>query len=917
MFLSNTVFSHRALSLMTILLLLGMHVFASTGNNESIDKPSTPILTADSYGTNTTKGPVRATDYSNYDFTKGYHNELDTPINVAFWSCDNTSYSGIIEYLLEFDDIESIDQFNAAASTPDLEDLEEYDLIWTSSNSQYNDRAAMGDIMADFVDEGGAVVLTMFALAAANWYPTGRFLDEDYYPMAPAAYIRGPSTLSDMDEAHPIMEDVETGFAVHWYIQSEVAEDAEEVGTLAADYPFCCCRDQVVAFGANVNDSYTTATDARLAVHNAMIWATGGGAEPDASMEGTIADAVTGDAMDGAVIRVSGGRDTTDVNGDYFMNVVAGEERGLRIVKEHYYNYNEDIDIELGENFFDFEITPLATIYGVISDSETEEIIEGAIISWGDHVDTSDVDGNYTLVDLEAGADTLVIEAEGYFEYEDEEYEVEDGDNEIDFAIDILSGDLTGVVIDELTEEQLFGATITVVDPETGDIYREVTTDETGAYNAPALHDGVTYEVSVTLAGYAPSDVEEVLIRWNRDNEQDFEMTPIFELGIRQLQQEQDVETWVTTTGIVTQGTNVTDTEQTIIYIQDDSGWGIMLWDEDPWDPENNINRGDGVTVIGFLVEEDDMTQITNFEIEVTSIDNALPDPLVETTGDMSGNSQREGTWGQISGQIDRDPPGEGDYSLIVNDGSGQCEVKIFETTGLDLSEMAANDWGTFTGIIGLSRQGLRLIPNAQEDVARIAIDPPSDLMAEHQTVTGDPLQVEVSLTWSHEHLDEWLRFKIYRDGEHIGNTQQNTWSEKIEDPNPGEFGEYSFVYTVTAVYDEGETEESNSVEVIWSTSVKDRPFSGVPTEWALEAVYPNPFNPTLHVVLGVPQVSNVTVEIMDILGRRVAVLHQGDLSAAYHRVGWNATGHTTGLYFLRVTSNTGFNQINKVMFIK
>ncbi|MDP8208352.1 MAG: carboxypeptidase regulatory-like domain-containing protein [Candidatus Electryonea clarkiae] len=640
--------------------------------------------------------------------------------------------------------------------------------------------------------------------------------------------------------------------------------------------------------------------------------------EADATMEGFVLDSVTGDGIEDAIISAGAARDTTDDEGYYSMeNVHSGEGRGVRILKEHYYGFREEIDIETGPNEIDFEITPLATLTGVITDSETDEIVEGAIITWGMHIDTTDVDGNYTLIDMEAAIDTLVIEAEGYFDYEDLEYEVVDGNNEEDFAIDILSGDLTGVVSDELTEEQLFGATITVVDPETGDVYREVTTDETGAYTAPALHDGVTYEVSVTLDGYAPSDVEDVLIRWNRDNEQDFELTPIFELGIRQLQQEQDLETWVLTSGIVTQGTNVTDTEHTSIYIQDDSGWGIAVYSDDPWDPENNINRGDSVTVIGFLIEVDDMNQIINFEIEVNSNDNTLPEPLVETTGDMSGNSQREGTWAQISGQINRDPPGEGTYSLIVNDGSGQCEVQIIEFTGIDLSEFSANDWGTFTGVISLSRQGLRLIPNTQADVARIAIDPPSDLVAEYQTVTGDPLQVEVTLAWSHEHLDEWLRFKVYRDGEHVGNTQQNTWSEKIEDPNPGEFGDYTFLYTVTAVYDEGETAESNEAEVIWSTSVKDRPFSGVPTEWALEAVYPNPFNPTLHVVLGVPQVSNVTVEIMDILGRRVAVLHQGELNAAYHRVGWNATGHPTGLYFLRVTSNTGFNQISKVMFIK
>ncbi|MDP8208311.1 MAG: carboxypeptidase regulatory-like domain-containing protein [Candidatus Electryonea clarkiae] len=1075
MFLRNTVTSHRAFCLMTIFLLIGMHVFASTDYYESTDKPSTPNRTADSYGLNVSKGPVRATDYSNYDFSKGYHSELDIPITIAFWCADGGSYSGIIDYLEEFDDIESIDQFNAAQTTPDLEDLEDYDLMWTCSNSGYNDREALGDVMADYVDEGGAIIMTMFAFAANNWYPQGRFLDEDYFPMNHATYTQGPSTLAEMDEGHPIMEDVETGFAVNWYARNEVAEDAEEVGTLAANYPYCCAKPQIVGFNANMNNTYTTATDARLTIHNAMIWAVEGDGEVDATMDGFVTNVDTGEPVEGAIIRVSTGRDTTDGEGYYSMDARSGE-RSVRILHEdyntyndeividlgentfnfemiplspvsgtltdietgnpvedasvtfgeeeatsdengywevapqamgeyvifiesdeytsltdsveveegentfnyelmrlsevsgtiidvdteepiedasvmfgverattdengywdiplqeqgayrytvtadHYYDYSDNVDVEQGDNVFDIELIPLATLSGNITDSETDLPLEGAEIilvdEFFDYSAISDVNGDYSIIDIQADDYPVEISLEGYFNYEDD-IEIEERENIIDFAIDILSAELSGVVRDELTEELLFGATVTVIDEVTGETMYEVLTDEAGEYTTGTLHDSETFLVIASMGGYAPSDTEEVLIRWNRENVQDFELTPIFARGIRQLQQEQDLETWVTTSGIVTQGTNVTDTEETSIYIQDESGWGIMIWSENPWDPENNINRGDGVTVIGFLVEEDEMTRITNFEIEVTSNDNPLPDPIVETTGDMSGNEQREGTWGQISGQINRDPPGEDDFSLIVDDGSGQCEVRIVETTGIDMSAFSANDWGTFTGVIGLSRQGLRLIPNMQDDITRIAIDPPSDLASEQEVVPGDPLQLEVTLNWAHDHLDAWLRFKIYRDGEHIGNTQQNTWSEKLEDPIPGDYGSYTYEYEVTAVYDEGETEGAE-IEVIWDiTLVHERPYSGVPTEWALEAVYPNPFNPTLHVVLGVPQVSIVTVEIMDILGRRVAVLHQGELSVAYHRVGWNATGNPTGLYFLRVSSNTGFNQISKVMFIK
>ncbi|MDP8208351.1 MAG: carboxypeptidase regulatory-like domain-containing protein [Candidatus Electryonea clarkiae] len=845
----------------------------------------------------------------------GYRSELDTPIDVMVLHAHNvpTTTIGRLEV---YDDIHEVDNVDVRTTTPDLEDIEDYHVVMVYSDGSFSDAEAMGDLLADYFDGGGAIIALMFCFNGAIGIE-GRIVEDEYLPVTFGDGQQGGDEMDWFDDTHPIMEDVEATTSTYRATTINLADDADLVAEYEDGQLFVAVKPQIVAMNSYVGENQRWTGDMDIILHNAIVWAFEGGGDPDATMEGTVTDEVTGDEVEDAIVRLGAARDTTDGNGDYLMDVVSGEDRTVRVIKEHYYTHVDLIDVEIGENFFDFEITPLATLTGIITDSETDEVIEGAIITWGDHFDTTDAEGVYTLIDMEAAIDTLVIEMEGYFDYEDLEYEVLDGDNEEDFAIDILSADLTGIVIDELTEEALFGATVTVATAETGDIYREVVTDETGAYTAPALHDGVTYEVNVTLDGYAPSDVEDILIRWNRDNEQDFELTPIFELGIRQLQQEQDTETWVLTTGIVTQGSNVTDTEQTSIYIQDDSGWGIMLWDENPWDPENNINRGDDITVVGFLIEVDDMTRITNFEIVVNSNDNALPDPLVETTGDMSGNSQREGTWGQISGQINRDPPGEGTYSLVINDGSGQCEVQIIEITGIDMSAFSADDWGTFTGVISLSRQGLRLIPNMQDDVTRIPVDPPSDLTSEQEVVPGDPLQLEVTLSWAHDHLDEWLRFKIYRDGEHIGNTQQLTWSEKLEDPVPGEFGSYTYEYGVTAVYDEGET-DATEIEVIWDiTLVHERPYSGVPTDWALEAVYPNPFNPTLHVVLGVPQTSNVTVEIMDILGRRVTVLHQGELNAAYHRVGWNATGHPTGLYFLRVTSNTGFNQISKVMFIK
>ncbi len=97
---------------------------------------------------------------------------------------------------------------------------------------------------------------------------------------------------------------------------------------------------------------------------------------------------------------------------------------------------------------------------------------------------------------------------------------------------------------------------------------------------------------------------------------------------------------------------------------------------------------------------------------------------------------------------------------------------------------------------------------------------------------------------------------------------------------------------------------------------VEDKPFSGVPEKFEIAAVYPNPFNPVLSVVVGLPETSNVTVTIFDALGRRVDVLRPGSLAAGFHRLNWEARG-PSGMYFLRIEDGHGHQDLRKVHFIK
>ncbi|MBU1706964.1 T9SS type A sorting domain-containing protein, partial [bacterium] len=89
-----------------------------------------------------------------------------------------------------------------------------------------------------------------------------------------------------------------------------------------------------------------------------------------------------------------------------------------------------------------------------------------------------------------------------------------------------------------------------------------------------------------------------------------------------------------------------------------------------------------------------------------------------------------------------------------------------------------------------------------------------------------------------------------------------------------------------------------------------------LPTEFALHQNYPNPFNPTTTIRYDVKQTGLVSVKVFDILGREVAVLVSGTVSAGFHKVTWDAQGLPSGLYLCRMEA-PGFEHTMKLVLLK
>jgi hypothetical protein len=96
---------------------------------------------------------------------------------------------------------------------------------------------------------------------------------------------------------------------------------------------------------------------------------------------------------------------------------------------------------------------------------------------------------------------------------------------------------------------------------------------------------------------------------------------------------------------------------------------------------------------------------------------------------------------------------------------------------------------------------------------------------------------------------------------------------------------------------------------------------SSVPSEFALGANYPNPFNPATTFTVDLPVAAEVRVEVVDILGRTVAELLTGPQPAGSHRLSWNGLVRNgiaapSGVYIIRVTS-ANFNASRKALLVR
>ncbi len=218
---------------------------------------------------------------------------------------------------------------------------------------------------------------------------------------------------------------------------------------------------------------------------------------------------------------------------------------------------------------------------------------------------------------------------------------------------------------------------------------------------------------------------------------------------------QQAVGSAITIQGVVVIGAGKLRTNFTDAYIQDQSGYGLNIYQ--PGTPlDNNIKRGYRLVMRGKLDEFEGKKEIIDYTTTILETNAELPQPVELTTREAT-LTKHEGRFVKVSGIISSKTSAGGGTNVYVDDGSGQVTIRVWDTTELDLSAFDSGDFITVQGVISLFNNAGQILLAYPEDIFKpsfegtpVTLDVPNKPFVPDR---GEQLMIEYSAGSENTHV--------------------------------------------------------------------------------------------------------------------------------------------------------------------
>ena len=118
-------------------------------------------------------------------------------------------------------------------------------------------------------------------------------------------------------------------------------------------------------------------------------------------------------------------------------------------------------------------------------------------------------------------------------------------------------------------------------------------------------------------------------------------------------------------------------------------------------------------------------------------------------------------------------------------------------------------------------------------------------------------------------------------------------------------FGKYK--YRLKQIDYNGQYEYSNEIEVDYINKF----------DFYLSQNYPNPYNPATNIDFNIPEKTFVRIILYDVTGREIKKIIDQEMEAGNYSVSLSSEGLSSGVYFYKMITGSGYTAVNKLTIIK